>query len=164
MVQARGFAYKDVIQPFVVAHWLARHTWPVIRLRRNVADVAFSMLQRQWQYPARLFPNSACPELALVQGLLRAESALNSITTAKELDFDRFIFDERLLGSTLSSLYGSPLAHEPKYIDDEFERRREQILKRRKTSRFQELSEKVERARETAESGQANGDQPSAGA
>ena len=49
----RGFAYKDVVQPFVVGGWEGLQDFGVLKVRRNVAEVAYTMLKRQWLYPAR---------------------------------------------------------------------------------------------------------------
>ncbi len=94
LVMPTGYAYKDVVQPFVMAEWLKRHDIRRIRIRRCIADVAFSMLDRNWHYPAKLFPQTMGLELALVQGLILAERALDSIS-AEQIDFDELILDER---------------------------------------------------------------------
>jgi hypothetical protein len=53
VTRARGFAYKDVIQPYVVAEWLAGGRARVLHLDRPVPDVAYAMQERGWLYPAR---------------------------------------------------------------------------------------------------------------
>lgn len=47
-----GFIYKDVIQPFVVAAWVGLSDFRVLRLKRPLTDIAYSMLHRGWYYPA----------------------------------------------------------------------------------------------------------------
>ncbi len=51
IVRPCGYAYKDVVQPFVAASWCARTHLPILTIRRNVAEVAFSVLRRGWYYP-----------------------------------------------------------------------------------------------------------------
>jgi hypothetical protein len=47
-----GFAYKDVVQPFVIAAWAGLARYRVLKITRDVAEVAHSMLERGWYYPA----------------------------------------------------------------------------------------------------------------
>jgi len=80
----RGYVYKDVTQPFVIHHWLphprrAGRGWPVLKLRRPIADVALAMLRRGWDYPqgaAREEAPNHDPCAALVEGLVRAHHYL----------------------------------------------------------------------------------------
>jgi hypothetical protein len=47
VVQTEGFAYKDVVNPFVACDWLTRHEeLAVLKIRRDVAEVALAMLQK----------------------------------------------------------------------------------------------------------------------
>ncbi|HYC01526.1 MAG TPA: hypothetical protein VEC57_20510 [Candidatus Limnocylindrales bacterium] len=47
-----GFAYKDVVQPFALAAWPGLARFRVLKVTRDVAEVAASMLERGWHYPA----------------------------------------------------------------------------------------------------------------
>ena len=95
-----GRAYKDVVQPFAVSAWLPASGLRVLRLRRRVADVAFSMVRRHWLYPARAATNvrgsSPDPEGSVVDGLLRAEQALDALP-GEVVDYDAVIADEGVL-------------------------------------------------------------------
>lgn len=46
-----GFAYKDVVQPFITAAVAASGRLAVLRIRRNLAEVAHSMWAKRWLYP-----------------------------------------------------------------------------------------------------------------
>jgi hypothetical protein len=147
IVVSHGFAYKDVVQPFVVGEWLRRNRPPTLKVRRNVADVAYSMLEHQWYYPQRLFPKTKPLELGVVQGLLQAQEALDAIPGV-EIDFDEVISDEAVLQSALTSLYGTDgVTREPKYVDRRFRRRREEILERRSSPRYELILEHIDRVR-----------------
>jgi hypothetical protein len=155
--RGRGFVYKDVIQPFVVAEWLAGSGLRVLHLDRPVPDVAWAMLDRGWHYPAQAAaePGTVAPgdgsarlERALVAGLLRAHRALCALG-ARRLSYDELIQDEEPLRSALHDLYAADgcalddLAR-PAYIDDEFSRVRDAVLRRRGTNRYRRLAELCE--------------------
>ena len=148
IVRPHGFAYKDVTQPFVVAAWIKENQPPTIKLKRNIADVAYSMLQNHWHYPKRLFQNTGSIEIGVIQGLLQAQRAIDSIP-APELDFDGLIYDESLLQSILVGLYGNIVIKEVRYLDDGFRRKREEIMKRRSSAQYQRILEHVEKAKQT---------------
>ena len=147
IVVPRGFAYKDVVQPFLIRQWLKRNPFPVLKVKRNLADVAFSMLAHHWHHPARLFPQAETIEMGVVQGLLRAQDALDSIAGI-DVDFDALISDEEHLYSALASLYGDRVTvKKVKYIDSKFKLRAEQILKRRSTPQYGSILDCIDRAR-----------------
>lgn len=141
-----GFAYKDVVQPFVVSDWIKRQQPPTIKVRRKVTDVAYSMLEHGWLYPSQLFPKAASAELGLVQGLLRAQQALDS-APGVEVDFDQLVGDESVLGAALANVYGEDQdMRPPRYIDRHFRRRREEIVQRRGTAKYRAVQDLVARA------------------
>ena len=147
IVVPRGFAYKDVVQPFLIQQWLKSNPFPVLKVKRSVADVALSMLAHHWHYPARLFPQAETIEMGVVQGLLRAQNALDSIAGI-DVDFDALISDEEHLYSALASLYGGRVTvRKVKYIDNHFKERAEQILKRRATQQYGLILECIDRAK-----------------
>ena len=148
VVVPRGFAYKDVVQPFLIREWFKSNPFPVLKVKRNVADVAFSMLEHRWYYPARLFPQTDSIEMGVVQGLLRAQDSLDSIP-GKEVDFDALISDEEHLYCALASLYDGQIGvKKAKYIDSQFKVRAEQILKRRSTPLYGSILDCIDRARQ----------------
>jgi hypothetical protein len=150
VVVPNGFAYKDVVQPFVVSQWIKKNLPPTIKVKRNMADVAYSMiLKNKWHYPKRLFPKTQPLELAVIQGLLRAQEALDSIP-GEEVNFDHLIEDEGVLNSALNSLYGDVMRiKEPRYIDHKFRVRRDEVMARRRTGEYARIVDFVHRAKET---------------
>jgi hypothetical protein len=151
VVVSHGFAYKDVVQPFVVSQWIKKNRPPTLKVKRNIADVAYSMLSKNnnWHYPGRLFPKTEPVELAVIQGLLRAQEALDSIPGV-EVDFDRLIEDEGSLYSALTSLYGDGVRiKDPEYIDHKFRARRDEVMARRRTQEYAAVLDHVKRARES---------------
>src|ERR1700752_2598725 len=75
----RGFAYKDVVQPFVIGGWEGLGDFEVLKVRRNVAEVAYTMLKRRWLYPARAARGFDAHPWTLVEGLVRAEMVLDAL-------------------------------------------------------------------------------------
>ena len=147
---AEGFAYKDVIQPYVVAEWLAARPMRVLYIERPVPDVAYAMLERGWHYPAwpagtepgRPSPGSGSEseadlERRLVAGLLRARRALSKVAEER-VQYDELIHDETPLWDALRSLYGDD-AQRPHYLDGDFSGVREKVLGRRATERYRRL-------------------------
>ncbi len=78
-----GYGYKDVVQPFIIATWIKRTQIRTIRIKRNLADIAYSMIERGWHYPAQLFPKTKDREYALVRGLVQAERALETLPPSR---------------------------------------------------------------------------------
>lgn len=147
---AEGFAYKDVIQPYVAAEWLAARPVRILYLERPVPDVAYAMLERGWHYPAR--PAGTEPgqspagsdsdsetdlERRLVAGLLRARRALAAVAEQR-VHYDELIHDETPLWDALRSLYGGEVER-PHYLDGDFSGVREKVLGRRVTDRHRRL-------------------------
>jgi hypothetical protein len=137
-----GFAYKDVVQPFVVAAWLPASGLRVLRVRRRLADVAFSMLHKQWLYPAAAAPDAAgeppTPEQAVVQGLLAAERELESLP-GETLDFEDLIADESALLAALRRLYPDAKVRGVRFIDEGFRQSRDRILARRDEEEYRRI-------------------------
>lgn len=167
VVAVRGRAYKDVVQPFVCAHWLARtEGLRVLRIRRPVADVAWSMLDAGWRYPARAAEAGRDDVDRLLSGLLRARDALATVA-AEELDFDALLETPDALSRALATLYPSldsalDAARDPvrdplrmPAHDAGFRAHARSVLQRRGTSRWRDLAARVE-ALES--SGKAAGD------
>lgn len=144
MVFRFGYAYKDVVQPFVVADWLKNHPMPVLRIKRNIADVAYSMLSRNWRYPGRLKPREKDRVLALVQGLTWADRALNTIN-AEVIHFDDLILSEEPLNAAMKKLYPRCCFEGITFIDHAFKKNRRQILQRRNTAEYGGLLDCIHR-------------------
>lgn len=136
----QGFLYKDVVQPFVAAHWLPESGLASLRIERPVADVAFAMSARGWLYPwAAADEQEKDPDRALVSGLVRAERALAALP-GPVVRFDDLIQDEEPLAAALRSLYGEEITV-PRYLDDGFRAVRDEVLRRRETPRWRRLAE-----------------------
>jgi hypothetical protein len=149
VVAPHGFAYKDVVQPFVVGQWIKKNLPPTLKVKRNIADVAYSMLKNNWHYPQRVCPKTEPVELAVIQGLLLAQEALDSIP-GEEVDFERLISSEESLYAALTSLYGNGAQIKfPTYIDHRFRVRRDEVIGRRHTREYAAIVDQVNRARKS---------------
>jgi hypothetical protein len=166
-----GFIYKDVIQPFVLTQWRGLRNFRVLKIQRDVAAVASSMLYRDWFYPnsAAAAPR-AMPHLlafvrrniahkygrhihaqyrryyesTLLEGLMRAERALHSIP-GTVIANDDVVHDENVLRNALASLYPDVALAPFRYIDAAFIAYRTALLKQRETARYKNLCARVER-------------------
>jgi hypothetical protein len=145
VVQPTGFAYKDVIQPFVVSEWLTRQPLRVLKIVRPIADVAFSMSVRDWRYPGAAAPDPGDTDDALVHGLVRAARALDQLPGAV-LRFEELLVREDAVARCLSELYPDIAIKPVRYIDEGFTRERYRQLARRGTPRYRALQEIVNRA------------------
>ncbi len=169
---AQDFAYKDVVQPFAVAAWSGLERFRVLRIRRDLAEVAYSVLARGWYYPRVAAPGAhddlpAAPTApgpgerlitplirkearsmtgrfisAVVQGLARAERALDAIP-AVTLDYDDLIWSEAALTAALRRLYPEEDVQPARYITEQFCWQREGILRRRTSPQYQQLQQMV---------------------
>jgi hypothetical protein len=142
-----GFAYKDVIHPFVVSEWLRASDFRVIRIKRNLTDVVFSMLAHKWFYPrvAAEQPHDD-PEAAVIEGIIRADMALDQ-APGEHVDFDDLINDESVLRHALIKLYPSVDVLNFQYLNESFCAFRDrEVLQRRTLARHRGLEEKVQQA------------------
>jgi hypothetical protein len=122
----QGFAYKDVVQPFVIGGWEGLGDFKVLKVRRNVAEVAYTMLKRQWLYPAQAASVFEAHPWALVEGLVRAETVLDALP-GETVEYADAVLDHSSLELALSRLYpDAPLA-QPRYIDRSFARTRHRL-------------------------------------
>lgn len=138
-----GFAYKDVIQPFVVSEWLRSSHLRVLRIKRSLTDVTFSMLNQGWHYPRFAARSEGDLEETLIEGLIRADMALDS-APGEQVDYDDLIADESVLRNALARLYPDEAIREFKY-SDELRAMGDMILQRRSLDQYKTLGEKVER-------------------
>lgn len=140
VVHLRGHAYKDVVQPFMAANWLTSargrrvHT---LRVRRPLADVAWSMLQAGWRYPASVAKAGDDTD-RLLAGLLRARDALARLV-AVDIDFDALLQHPGALEAALARLY--PQIALPALVSDDadFRAYSAAVLARRSTPLWREL-------------------------
>lgn len=129
----QGFAYKDVVQPFVIGGWDGLGEFEVLKVRRNVAEVAYTMLKRQWLYPARAASVFDDHPWALVEGLVRAEAVLDALP-GETVEYAEAILDHDPLEAALHRLYPDT-AHAPlRYIDRHFARTRRRLEAERRNS------------------------------
>lgn len=129
----QGFAYKDVLQPFVLGGWEGLGEFKVLKVRRSVAEVAYTMLKRQWLYPARAASVFDEHPWTLVEGLVRAEAVLDALP-GETVDYADAVLDHSALELALDRLYpGSPLVP-PRYIDRRFARTRHRLEAERRHS------------------------------
>lgn len=129
----RGFAYKDVVQPFVIGGWEGLGDFKVLKVRRNLAEVAYAMLKRRWLYPARAASLFDGHPWALVEGLVRAEAVLDALP-GETVDYADAILDHGPLGVALGRLYPEARLAPPRYIDRGFARTRRRLEAERRDS------------------------------
>jgi hypothetical protein len=129
----QGFAYKDVVQPFVIGGWEGLEDFKVLKVRRNVAEVAYTMLKRQWLYPAHAASVFDDHPWALVEGLVRAEAVLDALP-GETVDYADAVFDHAPLEAALGRLYPAAHLRPLGYIDRGFARTRRRLEAERRDS------------------------------
>ena len=128
-----GFAYKDVVQPFVIGGWEGLGDFKVLKVRRSVAEVAYTMLKRQWLYPARAASVFEEHPWALVEGLVRAEAVLDALP-GETVDYAEAVLDHGPLEEALGRLYPDVPLAPLRYIDRGFARTRRRLESERRGS------------------------------
>src|ERR1044072_1468082 len=91
-----GFVYKDVVHPFVVSEWLSSTGLRVLKIKRDLIDVCYSMLQMKWYYPAHAAEGVQNIEDSVIEGIIRAKRAIDSVP-GEVVDYDDLIRDEDAL-------------------------------------------------------------------
>jgi hypothetical protein len=129
----QGFAYKDVVQPFVIGGWEGLGDFSVLKVRRDVAEVAYTMLKRQWLYPARAASVFEAHPWGLVEGLVRAEAVLDALP-GETVEYADAVLDHRPLEVALRRLYPDAPLTAPRYIDRGFARTRSRLEAERRGS------------------------------
>lgn len=129
----QGFAYKDVVQPFVVGGWEGLREFRVLKVRRNLAEVAYTMLKRQWLYPARAASVFDAHPWALVEGLVRAEAVLDALP-GETVEYADAVFAHEPLEGALQRLYPDAPFAPLRYIDRGFARTRQRLEAERRNS------------------------------
>ncbi|TML75826.1 MAG: hypothetical protein E6G12_08290 [Actinobacteria bacterium] len=129
----QGFAYKDVVQPFVIGGWEGLGDFEVLKVRRNVAEVAYTMLKRKWVYPARAASVFDVHPWALVEGLVRAEAVLDALP-GETVEYADAVLDHDPLEAALRRLYPDAPVAPLRYIDHGFTRTRRRLEAERRDS------------------------------
>jgi hypothetical protein len=144
----RGHAYKDVVQPFVLGGWEGLGEFEVLKVHRNVAEVAYTMLKRQWLYPARAASVYDAHPWALVEGLVRAEAVLEALPGVT-VEYADAVLDHGPLETALRELYPDAELAPAQYIDGGFDRTRRRLeAERRRSLVFRRLEWIVSAVRE----------------
>lgn len=144
VVAPTGRAYKDVVQPFVVARWLAGRDLAVLRIRRSLADVAWSMQRAGWWYPEQVATAGEDRLDRLLSGLLRASRALDAVP-AEVVELEDLLRSEEPLRAALRRLYPGRDVPPLSYIDDGFRLRSRKMLADRQDPLWLELAERLAR-------------------
>ncbi|MFZ0340996.1 MAG: hypothetical protein WAL31_01505 [Gaiellaceae bacterium] len=129
----QGFAYKDVVQPFVIGGWEGLSDFRVLKVRRSVAEVAYTMLKRQWLYPAQAASVFDAHPWALVEGLVRAEAVLEALP-GETVEYADAVLDHTALELALRRLYPDLPLELPRYIGRRFARTRYRLEAERRRS------------------------------
>ena len=131
--QRQGFAYKDVVQPFVIGGWEGLGDFKVLKVRRDVAEVAYTMLKRRWLYPARAASVFDAHPWALVEGLVRAEAVLEALP-GETVEYGEAVLGHQSLQLALGRLYPEAPLAPLRYIDRAFVRTRRRLEAERRGS------------------------------
>jgi hypothetical protein len=129
----QGFAYKDVVQPFVVGGWEGLGDFKVLKVRRDLSEVAYAMLKRQWWYPSRAASLFDIRPWSLVEGLVRAEAVLDALP-GETVDYRDAVIDHDPLEAALRRLYPDASFAPVRYIDRRFMRTRRRLEAERRDS------------------------------
>jgi hypothetical protein len=129
----QGFAYKDVVQPFVLGGWEGLGDFKVLKVRRDVAEVAYTMLKRQWLYPTRAATVFDAHPWALVEGLVRADAVLDALP-GETVEYADAVFAHEPLAGALRRLYPNVQLAPLRYIDRGFARKRKRLEAERRDS------------------------------
>ncbi len=144
MVRERGFAYKDVVQPFVVAAWLhARKDFRILRIRRNLADVAIAMLELKWWYPVGAADCNTDIESALVEGLVLADNALATLP-AVTVEYEDLVRDGTALSTALSRIYPEYDCPSIRFRNDQLGPELAKTMARRASPQYPVLKQKID--------------------
>jgi hypothetical protein len=142
VVEPAGYCYKDVVQPFVVSGWLRDRELRVLRIERSISDIAWSMIRAGWHYPAAGGAEREDKVDQVLQGLISAHSALERLP-GETIKFDEFVFDEQVLTNALQRLYPNTEIPPIHFIDAQFSRHRDDILRRRDDSEWKEIQMRI---------------------
>lgn len=138
VVQDHGFAYKDVVNPFVAAAYLRGREHAVLHIDRDPVAVALIMCRVGWFYPGRVARRKKRTIGAVLEGLLRAQRVSASIAPVS-VRFDDLLDSEEALRAALQALYPSRPVPPIRYIDGPFTVRRARLLELRQSRGYAEL-------------------------
>jgi hypothetical protein len=168
-----GYIYKDVVQPFVIAQWYGLQQFKVLKIERDVTEIAYSMLQRGWFYPQNAasqiaplprflqFARRVTPfkysdrlhrlfrhqfEVGVVQGLVRAEQ-VSAALPGIVVSYDDLVRDEKFLYDALRQLYPDVRLESVSYISKAFSKKRERLVRRHQDSEYRRLRTAIENLR-----------------
>jgi glycosyltransferase involved in cell wall biosynthesis len=128
VVSPHGVAYKDVVQPFLVADEVPLLGIKHLVIRRPLADVAMAMAERGWDY-SRTAASVYTDDRAAIEGLIRAAAALAQIP-GETVDYLDMLQTETSLTAALGSLYPGVALGPVRYVDGQFRRDTQRILQR----------------------------------
>ena len=146
---SNGFAYKDVIQPFVVSEWLKSTRFRILRIKRDLADVVYSMLAKGWHYPKSAARTEKDLLDSIIEGIIRADRAMDALA-GECVNYDDLVADESVLRNALSRLYPEALLQGFQF-NQTFRDIRDAVLERRSTEQYKTLSEKIQQSIEAIE-------------
>ncbi len=135
VVQPIGYAYKDALQPYVVAHWISHTDMRVLKIVRPLEDIAWAMLA---QDKSPLTVDSQIQRTRLIKNLVEASTILEKIPGVI-LDWDELVTDELALTRALNELYKNCTIAPIRFHDQAFLDKRDQVLARRNRRDYAEL-------------------------
>lgn len=142
-VQVNNQIYKDVVQPFAMASWLKKHSFPVLIIERNLAEIAYPMVVRDWTYPANAATESGNDTLSkVISGLKAAELELQKID-GERIKYNELIYDETVLQKALQKLYPQKKVPTVRFIDDQFISYRDTMEDRTETPLYQQIVQTI---------------------
>ena len=158
IVAPQGFAYRDVTQSFVVARWLEFQELRVLKITRDVAEVALRILEVDRNDPAFAGTRPDDRPRLLIEMLLSVRDALAALP-GETIDYTELVWDGRALERVLARLYPEQSPTTERYLNEEFQCQRDRILKRRTSERFREIDAlRLEIERERALAGLFTGE------
>jgi hypothetical protein len=147
IVQPQGFIYKDVVQPFAAAAWLAgRPDVAVLKIVPDLLHVASAILARGWSYPMLASDGQGGRLRQIVHGLQQAEAAIGEVP-GETVRFTDLVGDESPLRAVLQRLYPEIEVPEIPYRTEEFLAHRDAVAQRRADPAYAMISKLVESLR-----------------
>jgi hypothetical protein len=139
VVRPHGWAYKDVIQPFVTAKWTRDAGLRTLAIRGSVAGSAVALIDREEWWPAEIVRHRD-RVVAMLKGLVLMQDAIESASHAVHVDVRELMADGDSLRQALARLYPEievpvlPYAAEPGFVAE-----RARVFARFETPRYQQI-------------------------
>ena len=150
IVRPDGFIYKDVVQPFVASAWLAgRSDLAVLKIQPDLVHVASAIVARGWFYPTLASDGQGGRLRQLVQGLLRAQAAIQAVP-GEAVRFTDLVGDESPLREALQRLYPEMAVPEIPYLTPDFLANRDAVRQRRADPAYAMIGKLVDSLRGSA--------------